>query len=78
MSDSSEVAVTGHHQFALCESIMLAACAGSRREREGGDGEERDREVKDIMYTHTGCTDHKKYKPSSMLTDINIPLYTIL
>lgn len=59
MSDSSEVAVTGHHQFALCESIMLAARAGSRREREGGDGEERDREVKDIMHTHTGCTDHK-------------------
>ena len=41
MGDSSEVAVTGHHQFALCESIVLAAHNIIERPGEGEGGMER-------------------------------------
>ena len=42
MGDSSEVAITGHHQFAFCESIVLTVHniieRGGRRDEEEGEG----------------------------------------
>ena len=68
MGDSSEVAVTGHHQFALCESIMLAAYniierGGIGDEEKGEGGMERkegkrEREKEEGQDIVAGYTDH--------------------